>query len=56
MTRQQFAQLSDEEARAYLLAELKSIVLNEAIANKELEDATGVRLSNISEQMLKRFK
>jgi hypothetical protein len=44
---------NDEEAKAYLLAELKSIVSAEASANKELEDTVdGVHLPNISNQML----
>jgi hypothetical protein len=57
MTREEFSKLNDEEAKAYLLAELRSIAAAEATANKELEDAVGaVRLPNIAEQMLKRFK
>jgi hypothetical protein len=57
MTRDQFSKLTDQEARAYLLAELKSIVSAEALANKELESAVDdVRLPNIAEQMLKRFE
>jgi hypothetical protein len=57
MTRDQFSKLTDEEAKAYLLAELKRIVSAEADANKELEAAVGnVHLTNIAEQMLKRFE
>ena len=56
MTREELSTLPDKEAKAYLLAELKSIVSAEASANKELEDAVGVLLPNIAERMLKIFK
>ena len=57
MSREEFSKLSDQEAKAYLLAELKSIVSAEAYANKKLEATVdGVRLPNIAEQLLKRFK
>jgi hypothetical protein len=57
VTREEFSGLSDEEAKAYLLAELRNIVSAEASALKELEDTVdGVHLPNIAEQMLKRFQ
>jgi hypothetical protein len=57
MTRDQFSRLNDQEAKAYLLAELKSIVSAEALANEELESAVDdVRLPNIAEQILKTFE
>jgi hypothetical protein len=57
MTREEFSNLSDEEAKAYQMAELRNIVSAETAANKELGDTVeGVRLPNIAERMLKRFK
>src|SRR5271169_1846582 len=53
MTREEFSKLNDKDAKAHLLAELKSIASAEAYANKELEDKVDdVHLPNISEQML----
>jgi hypothetical protein len=56
VTREEFSKLTDAEARAYLLAELKSIASAEKFANKELEDAVGVLLPNFADGMLKLFK
>ena len=56
MTREEFSKLTDAEARAYLIAELKSIVAAETTANKELQDQVGVLLPNITEGLLKIFK
>lgn len=56
MARDEFSKLTDKEARAYLLAELDGIVSAETSANKELKDAVGVLLPNITERMLKIFK
>ncbi len=57
MTREEFAKLNDKEAKAYLVAELKSIASAEEFANKELEAAVrNIVLTNFAEQMLKRFK
>jgi hypothetical protein len=56
MTHEEFSKLTDKEAKAYLLAELKSIASAETFANKELEDAVGVLLPNIAERMLKMVK
>jgi len=42
--------------RHIYVAELKSIASAEAAANKELQEAVGVVLLNVAEQMLKRFK
>jgi len=56
VTREDFAKLNEAEAKAYLLAELKSIVAAETAANKELQDQVGVLLPNITEGLLKIFK
>ena len=56
MTHDEFSRLTDAEAKAYLIAELKSIASAEKLANKELEDAVGVLLPNFAERMLKIFK
>jgi hypothetical protein len=57
MTRAEFARLNDEEAEAYLVAELKSIASAEEFANKELKAAVGnIALTNFAQQMLKRFE
>jgi hypothetical protein len=57
VTREEFSKLNDEEAKAYLLAELKTIASAEAFANKGLEAAVGnIVLTNFAEQMLKRFQ
>ena len=56
MTREEFSELNNAEAKAYLLAELKSIVAAETAANKELQDQVGVLLPHITERLLKLFK
>jgi hypothetical protein len=56
MTREEFSKLTDRQAKAYLLAELKSIAAAEASTNKELEAAFGVLLPNIAGRILKIFK
>jgi hypothetical protein len=57
MTLKESSKLDDEAANAYLLIGLRSITSAEVFANKELKDAVdGVRLPDIAEQMLKRFK
>jgi hypothetical protein len=56
LTREEFSELNNAEAKAYLLAELKSIVAAETAANKELQDQVGVLLPHITERLLKLFK
>ena len=56
VTREEFSKLNNAEAKAYLLAELKSIVAAETAANKELQEQVGVLLPNIAEGLLKIFK
>jgi hypothetical protein len=56
MTHEEFSRLNYAEEKKYLLAELKSILDAETAANKELEDAIGVLLPNMSERLLKIFK
>jgi hypothetical protein len=57
MTRQEFSKLTDKEAAAYLLAEIRSIASDEARANRELEATVdGVLLPKIATRMAEIFE